>query len=410
VDQHVSMARSENRDRIRRSVGWWNLWRKSLLPAGSSGAKPKFLHTVSLPQTAVQRPEQSLQALQTVALQRAPVGLIVINDYKSIALVNGYAKQLLFGMREQHSNLKTIEDIDAQVSLTMTSAKLSSVLITETKRAFSVEAVSEAGRRLLVMVNNSDRTETAGPQVSVLTICDVSSVLERHLDCEENIDFVSHDMRFMLNSILLQADQLKGQLGASASPLSTNALTQISQRAKQTLALAEAFLEWRLLDRQKDVSMYPLDFVEIVASACEDANIQSRQAHVKIEFDCNDRILMKGNFSLLYRATLNLLNNAVRASQAGGRVWVGVSTQGSKICLSVRDGGSGFPADVLAMFGDDGRTRRSGRLNNGSRLVRGLGLQMTRKVAQIHGGTFHLSNASTQGSAIVELRLPTLSK
>jgi signal transduction histidine kinase len=412
VSQRVSIVRADQRDRVRSSVGWWSSWRESLLPAKSPATKPAFLNTIVFaPQRAVQQHAPTSQELQNTALQKAPVGLIVINNFKSISLTNDYAKQLLCDARDQQTTLKTVTDLDAYLSLVMTTAPLSSVLVPHGKRAFSVEAVNAAGRRFQVMVSNSRASDDASSWVSILTFCDISSVLERHLDCEENINFVSHDMRFMLNSILLQAEQLKDHLGTNVSPLSVNALTQISQRAKQSLTLAEAFLEWRLLSQQKSVSMYSLDFVEIVASACEDANIQSREARVRIEFDCETQILVKGNFSLLYRATVNVLMNAVRVSRAGARVRVTITVSDNRVSLWVHDRGPGFPADVLAEFGAvdiDMDPPKISSLSNGSRLMRGLGLQMTRKVAQLHGGSLRLSNVSSGGGAAVEIMLPTL--
>jgi nitrogen fixation/metabolism regulation signal transduction histidine kinase len=406
VNQSVSIARAERRYLVRQSVGWWNSWRQSLVPSRVDANTPISSNTIAFtPRRMEQREPSRLEQLQFTAMQNAPVGSIVVSDCAAIQFVNEYAKQLLFGAQENYSTLTSIKDIDAHLSLLATNASFSSVIVPGSKRAFCVEAINAAGRRLQVMVSNANCGEHSPRRLSILTICDISTVLERHFDSEENINFVSHDIRFMLNSILLQAEQLKTQLGTTASPVSASALTQISQRAKQSLALAETFLELRLLNHQKSISMHTLDIVEIVASACEDVNIQSREANVKIEFGHEEQVLVRGNFSLLYRATLNVLTNAVRASRAGGRVYVDITLREDVVAISVSDGGPGFPADVLAMFSSDDRMPKTSTMNSGARLMRGLGLQMTRKVAQIHCGTLQLSNASRHGGAKVEIHL-----
>ena len=101
----------------------------------------------------------------------------------------------------------------------------------------------------------------------------------------------------------------------------------------------------------------------------------------------------------------NLLDNARRATPAGGSVVVGVRAGTDAVVLEVRDTGSGIPeADRERVFErfvrlDAARDRRSG----GS----GLGLAISRAIARAHGGDLVAADpGSAGGGAVLRLTLP----
>lgn len=90
-------------------------------------------------------------------------------------------------------------------------------------------------------------------------------------------------------------------------------------------------------------------------------------------------------------ALRNLLSNALRHHPAeAGRVCLSLALDGGQALLSVRDQGPGVPADQLAQLGsafyraDSARARSTGGV--------GLGLYLSRLVAQAHGGSLLLRN------------------
>lgn len=101
------------------------------------------------------------------------------------------------------------------------------------------------------------------------------------------------------------------------------------------------------------------------------------------------------------RAVVNLLDNAVRYSPAGGRVALTVQRQGEFLCLTVQDSGSGFTAEALQKAGDFLYTDAA-RPGNGHQ---GLGLYFVRCTAVNHGGKLVLSNTAEGGCAAMTLRL-----
>ncbi len=115
-------------------------------------------------------------------------------------------------------------------------------------------------------------------------------------------------------------------------------------------------------------------------------------------------IRIQGDGSLLHRALLNLIDNALRYSPDGGCVWVRVQSTDQWCLLTVRDEGPGLSEeDQERLFerfyrGDPSRVRSR---RGGS----GLGLAIVQQIALTHGGRVQAGN-HPDGGARLELLLP----
>lgn len=106
-----------------------------------------------------------------------------------------------------------------------------------------------------------------------------------------------------------------------------------------------------------------------------------------------------GNRLLLCEMLNNLLDNAIRYTQQGGEVTVGISTSGGFLVLSVKDNGPGIPdgerEHIFERF-----HRATTSLEEGC----GLGLAIVREIARQHSGEARLGES--RGGALFEVILP----
>lgn len=106
---------------------------------------------------------------------------------------------------------------------------------------------------------------------------------------------------------------------------------------------------------------------------------------------------LSGSREALTGALVNLLENAMQWSPAGGHVSLLSETSGAEVWLRVRDAGPGIePATVERMFDPFFTTRSDGT---------GLGLAIVRGVAEAHGGAITVQSTPGRGAEFA-LRLP----
>lgn len=100
-----------------------------------------------------------------------------------------------------------------------------------------------------------------------------------------------------------------------------------------------------------------------------------------------------GNRKALVGAITNLLENALQAVPAGGRIGLGVTVAEDRLAFTVKDNGRGMPPDVVArLFEPFFTTRAEGT---------GLGLAIARGVARAHGGGIDVESEPGVGTEFV---------
>ena len=93
---------------------------------------------------------------------------------------------------------------------------------------------------------------------------------------------------------------------------------------------------------------------------------------------------------------LNLLTNAVKFTPDGGRIDVGARREGDSIVVAVHDTGIGIaPEDQQAVFEE---FRQVGRDYTNKQEGTGLGLALTRKFVELHGGRLWVESTLGKGS------------
>ncbi|GAA3997993.1 hypothetical protein GCM10022631_05890 [Deinococcus rubellus] len=164
----------------------------------------------------------------------------------------------------------------------------------------------------------------------------------------------------------------------------------------RTLSLAEA--------GRLPLQLAPLDLSALVLRVSQSfaSKAQAADIHLALHVPPGELPTLADR-DRLGQVLINLLDNALRYTPAGGQINVAARAQAGQAVLSVRDSGPGFPAgseqQVFARFfrGDQSRTRDSGGT--------GLGLAIVSALVQAHGGVVVARNALS-GGAEVEVRLP----
>jgi heavy metal sensor kinase len=163
-----------------------------------------------------------------------------------------------------------------------------------------------------------------------------------------------------------------------------------------------------------DAGQYPLqprDFYldELVGECVHSARTLALAKRISLNFEQAPESPIRADESLLRRMILNLLDNAIKYTPDGGRVTVICRRAADEYVLSIADTGGGIPADLQPRIferffrADKARSRVE---NDGGGA--GLGLSISRWIAEAHQGRLELTRSDTGGSTFTAL-LPAAS-
>jgi CheY-like chemotaxis protein len=145
--------------------------------------------------------------------------------------------------------------------------------------------------------------------------------------------------------------------------------------------------------------------VDVLASAVETSRpLIEQMGHELTITPPDEPVVVDADLTRLAQVFLNLLNNAAKYSDRGGRIWLRAERQGSNVVVSVRDTGIGIPAEqlprIFEMFSqvDHSLEKSQGGL--------GIGLTLVRQFVEMHGGSVEArSEGPGRGSEFL-VRLP----
>lgn len=224
------------------------------------------------------------------------------------------------------------------------------------------------------------------PRGWILLMADISTIREAERERAEAIEFLSHDMRSPQAAIITLLESGDG------AGLPRDIAGRVIGHARRTLALADNFVQLARL-RATRYTPEEVDLSDIVIEAADALWPSAARRRIRIVTENVDRPwLLAGEHSALFRAVVNLLDNAVRLSPDHGAVRCGIESAGDQVLCTVEDEGPGVPTNRIgSLFDRFGPTtdRRGG-------LSSGLGLAYVRSVVERHGGVVRY-----------EARLPT---
>jgi two-component system sensor histidine kinase SenX3 len=168
--------------------------------------------------------------------------------------------------------------------------------------------------------------------------------------------------------------------------------------------IIEDLLDLSRIEAEESPVREPVPVHLVVAEAVERVRPVAEVHGVVVDVaEPSRRLVVSGDRRQLVSALFNLLENAVKYSEPGGRVELRARSDGARVELAVRDEGIGIPArDLERIFERFYRVDRARSRQTGGT---GLGLAIVRHVATNHGGEVTVESREGEGS-VFRLVLP----
>ena len=222
---------------------------------------------------------------------------------------------------------------------------------------------------------------------------------------DEFLSTLSHELRTPLSAILGWTQILTRDTDP-ATPQQRHAIEVIDRNARAQAKLIDDLLDLsRIMAGKVRFELQQVSMADVTQAALESALpvAEAKDIRARVLFD-QGRMVVNGDPSRLQQIVWNLLTNAVKFTPKGGRVEVLLRRVNSYIELSVTDTGVGIPESFLPLVFDrfsqrDGSTTRAaGGL--------GLGLAISKQLAELHGGTIKASSPGEGMGSTFRLELP----
>lgn len=212
----------------------------------------------------------------------------------------------------------------------------------------------------------------------------------------------SHELRTPLTAI-------KGQVEVALSrPRDAAAYREVLQSVNEEVDRLIRMVGSLLTLARADAGQIPIAREEVnlghlVVAAVEQVRPMAEQQGVTVDVTPGPPVGLKADEDLLLQLLLNLLDNAMKYTPAGGRVTAGWGLDGEQAELWVRDTGIGIAREHLGRIFD--RFYRVDRARSRAQGGAGLGLSICRWIALAHGGSISVWSEPGQGS-LFTVKLP----
>jgi CHASE2 domain-containing sensor protein len=236
---------------------------------------------------------------------------------------------------------------------------------------------------------------TGEPIGEIVRFTDISALRAAGRQREQVLQLLTHDMRSPQVSIL----SLLESPGEDKPP--PGLARRIESYARRTLALADDFVHLARAE-SAPLTLEEIDLGALMLDAADDLWPQASAKGVSVKAQAPDEeYLVRADRSLMTRALINLIGNAVKYTDAGGEVTAGVWRDGQDIVCAIADTGRGMAPEQLARLFERFHRGAAAKSSDGV----GLGLAFVQTVIQRHGGRIGCDSVEGRGSTFT-LRLP----
>ncbi len=195
---------------------------------------------------------------------------------------------------------------------------------------------------------------------------------------------------------------LKGELEvALRAPRSADAYQHTLRSALEEIDRIATLVDGLMLLARADAGVLRMDqqpvaLHHLVQEVYDQAQILAVHQHVDLQLGDLEAAVVPGDPERLRRLLLNLTDNAIKYTPAGGRVTLSLQSSHDRVALRVADTGIGLSPDDQARVFQRFYRSDNGRVHDAE--GSGLGLCIARSIADAHGGAIELESALGVGS------------
>lgn len=339
-------------------------------------------------------------------VQSLPDGVIMVDDQDRVFVVNPAARQLLHLSPDAPVDTRYLKDTLGYYPFDLVrgwAVKDAGILREE------IQVFDQTLHTIVSPVRLGEKM--IGVAVVLRDITE-----ERLLDKrkEEFVSIVSHELRTPLTSIGGALDLLLHRYAGEVNPKQERYLSLAKGSCDKLNLIIDDLLDLnRFADGRLEMDLVPVGLTKLVVEAGENYSAAAEDQQVELEVVINDpskEVRVKADRNRLHQVLNNLLANALKFTQAGGRIQLEMFRSTAMpdlvgICV-FNDGEEIDEQDHERIFDKFEQARRT---RSGSVSGSGLGLSISKNIVEAHGGSIWVESGRGDGTRFV-FTLPALNQ
>ncbi len=220
------------------------------------------------------------------------------------------------------------------------------------------------------------------------------------------ISSVSHELRTPLTAIQGWAETLEdvgksGEVSADEQRLMQSGMRVILDETQRLSGMVEELLDFsRMQSGRLRMNMEKMDVLAELEEAVLIYEEKARKENITLRYNEPESVpVMVGDRTRLRQVFINVIDNAIKYSDAGGEVRISASVRGDSVLIQVSDDGIGIAPEQL------GRVKMRFYKGDYSRRGSGIGLAVADEIVSQHNGTLTLTSSLGVGTT-VQIMLP----
>ena len=208
---------------------------------------------------------------------------------------------------------------------------------------------------------------------------------------------MSHELRTPLNAIIGFSEVLAEKMFGDVNDKQAEYLQDILESGRHLLSLINDILDLSKIEAGRmELELAEFDLPQAIQNALTLVRERALRRGIALHHAIDDRVAdIRADERKVKQVLLNLLSNAIKFTPEGGRIHVRAAPADGLIEVSVTDSGVGIaPADQAAVFEEFRQVGTADKKAEGT----GLGLTLSRKFVELHGGRIWVQSEVGRGS------------
>ena len=253
-------------------------------------------------------------------------------------------------------------------------------------------------RERALQANGAKLSNAEGVRIgAVIVLNDITKIRRLEQVRRDFVENVSHELKTPITSIKGFIETLRD--GGVAEDKRRHFLGIVARQSDRLNAIVEDLLLLARTERASEAGGPPMELTrvcDVLRDAVEDCTLIATEKNITIDVSCDQELASLLSPHLVEQAVANLIDNAVKYSEAGRSVDVAAEKDDGDLVIRVADQGFGIERDKLPRLFE--RFFRVDKARSRTLGGTGLGLAIVKHIAEAHGGRVAVESVAGEGS------------